>query len=51
MAVYVSYSVTVRLHNGQYVTFTIEAISDTAAASAAREMTNGGEVSCIRRLG
>ena len=50
MAVQVTYAVSVRLPNGQYVTLTITAISDTAAASAAVAMT-GGEVGCIRRLG
>jgi hypothetical protein len=50
MAVEVSYAVNVRLPNGQYVTLTITAISDTAAASAAVAMT-GGEVGSIARLG
>jgi hypothetical protein len=50
MAVQVTYAVSVRLPNGEYVTLTITAISDTAAASAARAMT-GGEVGCITRLG
>ena len=50
MAVQVTYVVSVRLPNGQHVSLTISAISDTAAASAAVAMT-GGEVGCIRRLG
>jgi hypothetical protein len=50
MAVEISYAVKVRLPNGQYVTLTITAINDTAAASAAVAMTDG-EVASIRRLG
>ena len=50
MAVEVTYSVKVRLPNGQYATLMITAISDTAAASAAVAMT-GGEVASIRRIG
>ena len=50
MAVQVSYAVNIRLPNGQYVTLTITAINETAAASAAVAMT-GGEVGYIRRLG
>jgi hypothetical protein len=50
MAVEVAYAVNVRLPNGQYVTLTITASSDTAAASAAVAMT-GGTVGYIKRLG
>ena len=49
MAVEITYAVNVRLPNGQYVTLTITAINDTAAASAAVAMT-GGEVGFIKRL-
>ncbi len=50
MAVEVTYAVNVRLPNGQYVTLTITAINDGAAARAAEAMT-GGEVGSIRRIG
>lgn len=35
MAVAITYAVNVRLPNGQYVTLTLTAINETAAASAA----------------
>ena len=50
MAVHVLYAVYIRTPQGNYVTLTIAAINDTAAASAAREMVGGGEVAYIKRL-
>lgn len=50
MATNMLYAVYIRTPQGNYVTLTISAINETAAASAAREMV-GGEVGSVTKIG
>lgn len=50
MAVRVTYAVTIRTPSGHYVTLTVQAINDLAAASAARDLAGGGTVTAIEKL-
>lgn len=51
MAARVTYAVTVRTPSGHYMTLTVQAINETAAASAVRDMAGGGTVTAIERIG
>lgn len=50
MAAYVTYAVNIRTPSGSYITLTVQAINETAAIAAVKDMAGGGEVAWIRRL-
>jgi len=51
MAVRVTYAVTIRTPSGTYLTLTVQAINETVAAAAVRDIAGGGTVTAIERIG
>ncbi len=51
MAARVTYAVTIKTPSGHYMTLTVQAINETAASAAVRDMAGGGTVTAIERIG